>query len=384
VRTQLPGDGPVGLFLSGGIDSTLLAAVASRIRADVHCFTVVEDTTVLAGDVEQARRATGRLGLPFHAVRFNGATFADELEWDLSRFEHMVWATEMPRFRNLEFLLKHELYRYARTAVPGLRVMLTGQGADGFGSGASRRLGRGLPAWGEHMQKARSQDRGRVLRGLGIPPRLLPLLAERYPDPVLGLAVDYQQHLCLKTIALQRHEIWFEDRTSAAQGSEARLPFLDHHLVEMLASVPPRRHADLLHDKRIIRSVLARHLPEYPADKAKVAFCHVGDEASIDRLLLGLMKRMFPEFRAKYLERPDPVFSPRRLCAFQRRLTSGGPAEHGLLYLLLECMMIAVFHDLCHALATSGPPPGVDPPSPLREARLNGPQVPVAATMPAS
>jgi asparagine synthase (glutamine-hydrolysing) len=376
VRKQLPGDGPVGLFLSGGIDSTLLAAVASKVRADVHCFTVLEDTTVLAGDVEQARRATERLGLPFHPVRFDQATLPDELNWDLSRFEFLVWAVEIPRF-SVEFVLKHELHRYAKTVVPGLKVLLLGQGADGFASGASRELGRELPTWEEHLVRSHSEDRYRICRGLDIPRRFLPLLAESYPA---APAAPNEEHLWLKTFALQHYPLWHEDRTSAAQGIEARLPFLDHHIVEMLASVPARRQAELFHDKRIIRSVLARHLPEYPANKEKVPFVRTPSNASIARLLSGLLDRMFPEFRAKYLERPDPVFSPRRLYGIRRRLMSESRFDRNLLDAMFECMAIAIFHDQCRTLPASGPPRGVDPPSPLREARLGGPLIADAAT----
>ncbi len=129
VGKLLPGDGPVRLFLSGGIDSTLLAAVAAKAGADVHCFTVVEDGIIQSGDVEQARRVSERLGLPWHPVRFDHATFADELDWDLSQFEFLVWAMEMPRLRSMDFPLMHELHRYANRVIPGSRVVLIGEGA---------------------------------------------------------------------------------------------------------------------------------------------------------------------------------------------------------------------------------------------------------------
>ena len=79
IVSHLLADVPVGLHLSGGIDSSLIAATAARHQADLACFTVVERTSFRAGDVESARRLTTALGVPWHPVLFDFRTFLDDI-----------------------------------------------------------------------------------------------------------------------------------------------------------------------------------------------------------------------------------------------------------------------------------------------------------------
>ena len=110
---------PLGLHLSGGVDSALLAAIAARSGHQVPTFTVVERTTWRAGDVAAARDVTRSLGLPWHPVLYDYHDIADVIGFDLTRFEQLVWMMDSPRF-DPEWLLKEELHRYTRTAIPGL------------------------------------------------------------------------------------------------------------------------------------------------------------------------------------------------------------------------------------------------------------------------
>ena len=57
----------------------------------------------------------------------------------------------------------------------------------------------------------------------------------RYETPWYGYRDMYRR-------LLQMYQLWHEDRTSAANGIEARVPFLDHRLVELTYAVPPELH----------------------------------------------------------------------------------------------------------------------------------------------
>jgi asparagine synthase (glutamine-hydrolysing) len=172
--------------------------------------------------------------------------------------------------------------------------------------------------------------------------------------------------MLMRVSLLQRYNLWHEDRTSACQGVEARVPFLDHRLVELLASVPSSLHESLFFDKRIVRAQLARALPSYPPNKLKVKFYSTVKGGSIERMRIGMIRRTFPEFRSKYLDQPGAIFSAQSLDACYRQITSSAGGAEEDLVALYECMAITVFADLCKTIPTIGAPPAVNPPSPLQ------------------
>src|SRR5262249_58535392 len=84
---------------------------------------------------------------------------------------------------------------------------------------------------------------------------------------------------------LQSHNLWHEDRTSSSQGLEARVPFLDHRLVEYLAAIPPAMHAELLFDKAILPAAAPRWLPEGIAGAPEVPGLLRGDPPSTPEVM---------------------------------------------------------------------------------------------------
>jgi asparagine synthase (glutamine-hydrolysing) len=370
VRMQLMSDVPVGLFLSGGIDSSLLAALAARHKSDLHCFTVVERGTVEAGDVDQAKKITDKLKLPFYPVLYDGESLLDELNYDFAQFEYFIWAMDKPRF-HLEWLFKHELHRYARTAVPGIKVMLLGQGADEFAGGYSKRMDLNLPSWGVYLQNLRKARLAVRPLEIEIPLHLLPFLSDRRrPADSQVLNCDFQAQMLDKTYTLQRYNLWHEDRTSASNGIEARVPFLDHRLVELCASVPSAYHEQLFFNKRIVREQLRRWLPEYPPDKMKVQFYLTGNREPSERLSAMIAQRVFPGFYRKYLQDEDSVFARPALLGLYRKLSNGGKVNARVTSVLLQCMAIEIFHRLCQDPSNVGPARALVSPSPLRQAAI--------------
>jgi len=366
VRKRLMSDVPVGLFLSGGIDSTLLAAMAAGANQELHCFTVVENTTIEAGDVEQARKACTELGLNYYPVNYDANTLLDELAFDLEQFEFLVWAVETPGF-SMEWLLKHELHRFAKTLMPELKVILLGQGADEFTGGYSQSLGNENQSWAGYQSRIAQNhlhDR-RLIHG--IPLYMHPALSDDYPpDPGTDQLSVFHCEMLARTRVLQSYNLWHEDRTSSCQGVEARVPFLDHRLVELLASVPAALHESLFFNKQIVRDALSRALPSYPKDKLKVRFYVTGRERSITHLQLQIIRRIFPRFKEKYLDQPGAIFSAQRMTAYYNLLMGSGKHTKEDLEDFFNCMAISVFERYCRELPAMGPLPAVDPPSPMQ------------------
>lgn len=355
VSRQLMSDVPVGIFLSGGVDSALITAVAARNQAGMHCFTIAEETTVTTGDLGQARRVAGQLGFPLHAVRFDRRSLLDELQFSLGTLEYMVWCMDSPRFQ-FEWFFKHELHRYARTVQPGLKVMLIGQGADEFAGGYSCTYTNPRNNWEEFLQDA-ERPSWRAFRQRKT--------SETGEESQLAHS-DFQNSMTMNLCSLQFYNLWHEDRTSASNGMESRVPFLDHRLVEMLAGVPPALHEPLFWNKQIVREQLRRLLPDYPPDWPKVPFIDVPGRSSIEQLYAGVLERVYAQFCEKYVDCPASTLPAAQVRQLHVRAMSGSSESHLLTRQLLNIMCVAIFEQMC----LQGPgfqQPSLEAASPLRE-----------------
>ena len=207
---------------------------------------------------------------------------------------------------------------------------------------------------------------------MGVPGYLLKLLSPLYPlNQEDHRLEEYQESMVQYVYSLQRYNLWHEDRTSSVQGVESRVPFLDHRIVEMLAAMPADYHAELFFNKRILREQFPIWLPAYPKEKAKVKFCraeHDSKVASMHNFFITMLRRIFSDFSAKYLDREDAIFSRTKLTELYHYSVSAQRGNTHALEMLFECMAIMIFEDMCRNLIHDGPPPGVDPPSPLRMA----------------
>ena len=138
VRLRLMADVGYGLFLSGGVDSSIIAAIAAR-AGPFPTFSVLSRSTAGSGDAEAAHDVAAALGLPNHQVHFDEAT----IDISPDDWRRILWHCEMPHV-TAEQLFKFYLHAFARERHPGLKVMLLGQGSDEFNGGyLSLVLGRG-------------------------------------------------------------------------------------------------------------------------------------------------------------------------------------------------------------------------------------------------
>ncbi len=149
---------------------------------------------------------------------------------------------------------------------------------------------------------------------------------------------------------LQWHNLWHEDRSSAVAGMESRIPFLDHRLVELLASIPERLHEPLFWQKRIVRMAARTWLPESISNRTKKGFYHALDMTPVHALLRSLVMRSVGPFAERYLPEESSMLdraSFERLAADVSADASNGAA----LATLLHCMCIAIFADMCRDVA---------------------------------
>ena len=185
VRKWMVADVEVGCFLSGGLDSSIIAALAAGASSrPLKTFSV---GTAGSPDLVAARSVADHIGSDHHELIFTAADVAGAL----SRVIYHLESADVDVVRSA--LPTHFATTLARRHV---KAVLTGEGADELFAG-----------YRYHHQYARS-------------PR--------------ALADEITRSLCaMHNINLQR-----VDRITMAQGLEARTPFLDRDLIEFAQSIP--------------------------------------------------------------------------------------------------------------------------------------------------
>ncbi|GAA0549705.1 asparagine synthase (glutamine-hydrolyzing) [Paractinoplanes ferrugineus] len=278
-------DAEVGLLLSGGIDSTAVAALAAG-TVELHTFSVMSGSTVLNGDAEHAYRAAEQLGVTHHQVLFGPTHTPSVAAW-----KRLLWLSETP-LCGAEIYYRHELHRYAKQVRPELKAMLLGAASDEMNGGYTTNYANGGD-WDDFSANIAQMHRRRALgsRGAAL------LWNEHLPVAVLAdsaidalsagtLSDPYEAYLAFEYHKIQQYNVWHEDRTAAGSGIEARVPFLDHRLVELVTAIPPARRRALLWDKRILREAMRGIVPDYIVDRPKVPFFYGEGERYTHEMLI--------------------------------------------------------------------------------------------------
>jgi asparagine synthase (glutamine-hydrolysing) len=296
VRLHMRSDVPVGVHLSGGLDSTSIICALARqreqagasgaLKAFSYIDTEFDESRYIADTIEQTRATLIRLKTD--PVRL----------WGLLR--EVLWYQDEPIYSMMP-LVSYELMRLA--AENGIKVILNGQGADEtlagygtyFGDYWCTLLGAGqVPqAWREigHHVAAHGGNRTRLLlkqmrrmaqSGLGTvaPYRSLaswkrrrahgkhawytPQLTEQLPDENgngTGTALNDALAYSVYRTPLPRI-LRIEDRNAMAHSIEARLPFLDCRLVSLAFGLPPNWRLRGPWNKYVLREAMRGRIPE--------------------------------------------------------------------------------------------------------------------------
>ena len=181
VRTRMIADVPVGVFLSGGVDSTLVAAAAAEASSQrLKTFTVGYDTGAV-NETERAREVAARLGSDHHEVTLTQADVAE-------RAPHVLASLDQPLADRAAIPL-HALSQFAR---PRVTVALGGEGADELFGGypryrwleRARRLHAALPPGAVRSFAGALRQSGRLPAAQRASRRLA-------PSPVLERNLDW-------------------------------------------------------------------------------------------------------------------------------------------------------------------------------------------------
>ncbi|HET9140042.1 asparagine synthase (glutamine-hydrolyzing) [Actinophytocola sp.] len=327
VRECLVADTEIGLFLSGGIDSAGLAALSAS--TGLHTFSALTGSTLINGDASYAQRTAELLGLPNHLVAFGGDRVPDVAEW-----KRLLWLMESPLCGPEQFY-KSEMYRFARLQRPELKTILLGSGADEFSGGYTVDLAGGGD-WDDFLANL-----GQLARraSLGPHPAMstwwdsdLPLLRDDAIALVSPDAIDdvYQAYQAWKFRDMQHYNLWVEDRTASGNAVEARVPYLDHRIVELLAGVPKAYRRQLFWNKQIVRDALAGVLPDEVRCRPKIAFYEGDGVRQTHRTFVAMLAQQREALLDEALSSPKAAqyLNGAHLRRTLRDLRAGRPAAH--------------------------------------------------------
>ncbi|QYC44109.1 Asparagine synthetase [glutamine-hydrolyzing] 1 [Nonomuraea coxensis DSM 45129] len=320
VRRRMVADVPVGVLLSGGLDSSLIVALlAEQGQEGLATFSIgFEAAGGEKGDeFAYSDLVAGRFGTDHHRIRIPDARLVDGLEQAVRAMSEPMVSHDCVAF----YLLSEEVARH-------VKVVQSGQGADEVFAGY-----RWFPPLADvpregaadvYAREFFDRPHGELARVLA-PGHLLDhdasgaYVREHLARPGADTALDAV--LRLETTAMLVDDpVKRVDNMTMAHGLEARTPFLDHELVELAAACPAE--LKLAHGgKGVLKDAARRLLPAGVVDRPKgyfpvPAIRHV-DGRVLDLVRDALTSRAARErglFRPEYVSRlladPDADSTP--------------------------------------------------------------------------
>jgi asparagine synthase (glutamine-hydrolysing) len=366
VRSHLMSDVPLGIFLSGGIDSSALAAMMARAVPEPIQTFAVGFSEVEANELPYARQVATAIGSAHREVLVSPREYFESLP-------HLIWHEDEP----LAFTSSVPLYFVARLARDHVKVVLTGEGADELFLGYNRyratlwnaRLGR--PYWAAvpwewrrtvqqlvetlPRQARRFAERSFIALGPDIRDLFLenfavfsaraqrPLLLEperldrhdpyaavlRSEDGTRREWLDRMGRLDLQTYLLEL--LMKQDQMSMAASIESRVPFLDDHVVAYVAGLPGHFKVRGWQTKAVLRAAVADLIPPAILTRPKMGF-----PVPFGRWLRGAFSSIVDEFVLSNRALARGLFSTKAVKQLKAEHYSGLRAHGDRLWLLVN------------------------------------------------
>ncbi len=367
VQSHLMSDVPLGMFLSGGLDSSAIAALMTKLRREpIETFSVGYQEEAFS-ELPYARAVSQHIGSNHHEVRVSFRQFLDALP-------KLIWHEDEP----LVWPSSVSLYFVSQLARERVKVVLTGEGSDETLAGYTRyawtlwnakfdrvyrqltpeTLRHSLRALIAHSSLASSGLRRRLQHSFlgrdgaswesfyfdnfysafsaSAQEELLGDRAAQVAGPIYEDSLAFWRkssgeilprllYTDIKTYLVEL--LMKQDNMSMAASIESRVPFLDHPLVEYALRIPPRFNVRGLSGKWILKSAVKDLLPDEIVHRKKMGFptpwrgwlegAHLAD---VEKLLTeprslsrGLFRsqaveRLFTEHRARLHDHGDRIW----------------------------------------------------------------------------
>jgi asparagine synthase (glutamine-hydrolysing) len=313
---QMLSDVPIGFFLSGGLDSSLLVAMARKLNPNrkIVCFTIDVQNWGKMGeqfenDIEYAKKVAEILDVELHVIK---------IDIDIVQlFDKVIWHLDEPQADPAPINL---LSISKMASNMGIKVLIGGTGGDDIFSGYRRHqalyyekfipllplrirkliryFSQQLPVSNTFFRRSKKLladiDKTQMERQVGffswLPSNIVKsLFAKKWRldlqehDPYsyfsqlesqLPLSADFMDRMLyweLKTFLVD-HNLNYTDKLSMAVGVEVRVPYLDVELVEFSKSIPTHLKMRGKETKYILKKVAEKYLPTDIIYRPKTGF----------------------------------------------------------------------------------------------------------------
>jgi asparagine synthase (glutamine-hydrolysing) len=299
VAVHLRSDAPLGAFLSGGIDSAAICALAAEHRPDLLTFTVGFEREGYS-EIDRAQETAAALGvksIPYVISQDEFFRHLPQIIWHLD--DPMADAAAVP------------LWFVAREASKYVKVVLSGEGSDELFGGYAIyhqpgvvRAGERMPDWGLAPIRRAAALIPSGVKGKGLLERTSTPLRRRYignahvfsvagvdaiappgtagPLEVTGPVYDQAAETGLddvSTMQLVDINTWLPgdilvkaDRMTMAHSLELRVPFLDREVMAVAARLAREEKVGSGTTKLALRNAMSEVLPKAAAERAKLGF----------------------------------------------------------------------------------------------------------------
>jgi asparagine synthase (glutamine-hydrolysing) len=351
VHSHLVSDVPVGAFLSGGVDSSAVVAFMDpAARAGMYTFSTTFRGLETFDEGPFARRVADQFGTNHREI-----DLASEAAQALPK---LAWHCDEP-FAVSSGLALYFLSKRAREEV---KVILTGDGGDEVFAGYTWKhidfppVAHRLPEWLHGLMRmaaavgrrmAPSVDLWRRLESLIMPgerylrsftcfqnedlvglvnPDIWPYLesawtnniTQRYFDETHGHEEQTRKLYTDMRSTLVSEMLTKVDRLTMASGLEARVPFLDHHLVEWAFELPARLKMEGSEGKLLVKHALHSRLPRDIIYRAKHGF-----NVPLGRWLRHELRDLVHDLLSANSVRRRGIFNPGAVTSLVERHQSG-------------------------------------------------------------
>lgn len=268
VNIHLLSDVPLGVLLSGGVDSSLLAAIMVKKGLDTKISTFTAKFNHKFNESDLAKKTALELGTNHTEFIVDTAKLNAEIEQHVSVFD------DLTTFDGGTLTTKLLCEQIKKT---GVKVLLLGEGADEiFGGyswfGLAQQPFKFAPAILRNAAYYYS-----ISRNISISP----LKYINFWNETMSNTADVFRDLTKREVEIQlpNHLLMKVDKASMSQSIEARVPYLDHKLIEFVYSLPQeyklkgsRFNTRAANEKYILREVAKKYLSDDIVTRKKRGF----------------------------------------------------------------------------------------------------------------